>query len=76
MKDFDSIIICGLPVMLVLGGVFWVMRSLLDPGPGPVDLDDLAEGGHQFKRHSYWSSVLLVVVFFIIGMIVLLLKPR
>lgn len=74
-EDFDSIIICGLPVLLVFGVIFWVMRNWLDQSP--TTLDDLEDPeNHEWKYHSLPSSIFWVVVFFVVGVAILLLKPR
>lgn len=74
-EDFDSIIICGVPVMLVFAAIFWVMRNWLNQSP--TTLEDLEEPkGHKWKYHSFRSSCFWIVVFFVFGVIILLLKPR
>lgn len=72
MEEYDSIIVCGIPVILVLGAVMWFMKNLLDQSPTTVD--DIEDP--EFKKHSYWGSVLTVIVMLAIGMFVLLMKPR
>lgn len=73
MEEYDSIIICGIPVILVLGAVMWFMRNLLDQSPTTVD--DIGDPDHKFKKHSYWSGVLIVLLILGIAGFVLWMKP-
>jgi hypothetical protein len=73
MEEYDSIIICGIPAILVLGVVMWFMRNLLDQEPRTIE--DGGDPDHEFVQHSYWSGVVIVLIILVIGMFVLLMRP-